>query len=73
MFLDFTQYDMGLFGGVVALVVFGIFISTWWWYGMRVTEARAREREALAAPVRAIAPTPTGAIRSTTREIEATG
>lgn len=43
--LDFTQYNMALYGAIVAIVVFGIFIGTWWWYGMRVTEARARQRE----------------------------
>ncbi len=45
MILDFTQYNMALYGALVALFVFGIFIGTWWWYGMRVTEQRARERD----------------------------
>jgi hypothetical protein len=48
--MDFTQYPMGLFGGLVALFIFGVFIGTWWWYGMR-----AMDRRALPVP----APTPT--------------
>jgi hypothetical protein len=34
--MDFTEYPMGLIGGLVALFIFGVFIGTWWWYGMRV-------------------------------------
>jgi hypothetical protein len=45
-FMDFTQYPMGLIGGLVALFVFGVFIGTWWWYGMREMDRRAE----LAAP-----------------------
>jgi rhodanese-related sulfurtransferase len=41
---DFTQYNMALWGAVSALVTFAIFIGTWWWYGMRVHEARALVR-----------------------------
>lgn len=41
-FIDFTRYPMGLIGGLVALFVFGVFIGTWWWYGMREMERRAR-------------------------------
>jgi hypothetical protein len=33
--MDFTQYPMGLLGGLLALFVFGVFIGTWWWYGVR--------------------------------------
>lgn len=33
--MDFTQYPMGLIGGLLALFVFGVFIGTWWWYGIR--------------------------------------
>ena len=39
--MDFTQYPMGLIGGLVALFVFGVFIGTWWWYGIREMERRA--------------------------------
>jgi hypothetical protein len=38
--MDFTQYPMGLLGGLVALFVFGVFMGTWWWYGMRAMAAR---------------------------------
>lgn len=40
-FNDFTQYPMGLIGGLVALFVFAVFIGTWWWYGMREMDRRA--------------------------------
>jgi hypothetical protein len=40
--MDFTQYPMGLLGGLVALFVFGVFIGTWWWYGMREMDRRAK-------------------------------
>lgn len=39
--MDFTHYPMGAIGGIIALGVFFIFMGTWWWYGMRVHEARA--------------------------------
>lgn len=32
---------MGVFGGLVALFVFGVFIGTWWWYGVREMNRRA--------------------------------
>jgi hypothetical protein len=40
--MDFTVYPMGLIGGLIALFVFGVFIGTWWWYGMREMERRAK-------------------------------
>jgi hypothetical protein len=39
--MDFTQYPMGLIGGLLALFVFGVFIGTWWWYGIREMDRRA--------------------------------
>ena len=39
--MDITPDAMSMLGALVALVVFGIFIGTWWWYGMRPTDARA--------------------------------
>ena len=39
--MDFTQYPMGLLGGLVALFVFGVFIGMGWWYGMREMTRRA--------------------------------
>ena len=56
--MDFTQYPMGFIGGVVALFVFGVFITTWWWYGMRamargappVTVVRPSAVDRLAVP-----------------------
>ena len=45
--MDFTQYPMGLIGGLLALFIFGVFIGTWWWYGMR---AMARAAAAASSP-----------------------
>jgi len=38
--MDFTRYPMDLFGAFVAIVVFGIFIGSWWWYAMRPQPAK---------------------------------
>jgi hypothetical protein len=54
--MDFTQYPMGLIGGLIGLFVFGVFITTWWWYGMREMDRRARALKPVreeAAPLRA--------------------
>jgi hypothetical protein len=32
---DLTTRPMDVYGAITALVVFGIFIGTWWYYGMR--------------------------------------
>jgi hypothetical protein len=32
---DLTTRPMDLYGAFTALLVFGIFIGTWWYYGMR--------------------------------------
>lgn len=33
--IDVSTEPMALYGALAALVVFGIFIGSWWWYGMR--------------------------------------
>jgi rhodanese-related sulfurtransferase len=38
--LDLTTQPMGLYGALSAASVFGIFIGSWWRYGMRAYEAR---------------------------------
>jgi hypothetical protein len=48
--MDFTQYPMGFIGGLVALFIFGVFIGTWWWYGMREMDRRASPQPAIAPP-----------------------
>lgn len=37
---DLAMQPMGLYGALAALVVFGIFLGTWWFYGMRTHGAR---------------------------------
>lgn len=44
-FNDFTQWPMGLLGALVAVFIFGVFIGTWWWYGMRAMAARVAVTE----------------------------
>ena len=41
---------MGLIGGLLALFVFGVFIGTWWWYGMRAMARAALPATAERSP-----------------------
>jgi rhodanese-related sulfurtransferase len=38
--VNFDAEPMGLYGALAACAVFGIFIATWWWFGMRAYRAR---------------------------------
>ena len=43
--MDLSHEPTSIYGAVTALVVFAIFIGTWWWYGMRATMLRKMLRE----------------------------
>jgi rhodanese-related sulfurtransferase len=37
---DASQHRMDVYGALAALVMFAVFLGTWWWYGMRLYRAR---------------------------------
>ena len=43
--MDLSHEPTSIYGAITALVVFAIFIGTWWWYGMRATMLRKMLRE----------------------------
>ncbi len=43
--MDLSSEPTSLYGAITALLVFAIFIGTWWWYGMRATTVRKMLRE----------------------------
>jgi rhodanese-related sulfurtransferase len=43
--MDLSHHPTSIYGVITALVVFAIFIGTWWWYGMRTTKVRAMLRD----------------------------
>lgn len=38
MLIDTARLPMSLYGALTALLIFGIFLGTWWFYGMRGRE-----------------------------------
>lgn len=54
--MDLSHEPTSLYGAITALVIFAIFIGTWWWYGMRATNLRRMLRTGSAVLVDIDAP-----------------